>query len=131
MDVPLHNSRIKFSWSRLARAHTRSVAKMNNISWYESNHKLALIPGSCAGRERGNLVHTVCIRIFLGVCKISFVTLLNFVSHLILQSDTCHLYFGNYYSSTSTQPCETNANSWLGTFVKMHALQHSTMQDKI
>ena len=48
---------------------------------------LALIPGSCVSRRRGSLVHTVCIHTvlgFLGLCKMFFVTLLNFVSHLIL-----------------------------------------------
>ena len=69
---------------------------------YMHYRSLALIPGSCVSRERGSLVHTVCICTvlgFIGVCNISFVTLLNFVSHLKI---SCHQHFGNFYCSTST-----------------------------
>ena len=33
---------------------------------YSTNKSLALIPGSCVSRERGSLVHTVCILTVLG-----------------------------------------------------------------
>ena len=73
-----------------------------------------LIQGLCVSKESGSLVHTVCIYTlirFLGVCKLSFFTPLQFVGHLILVIYTVR--------STSIQPCETNRNSWLGTLAKV------------
>ena len=51
---------------------------------------ICLDPRLLCSRERGSLVHTVFTHTvlgFLGVCKVSFVALLKFVSHLILANE--------------------------------------------
>lgn len=44
---------------------------------------------------------------------------MSFCESLDTSKDTCYLHFGNSYCSTSTQPCETNANSGLGTLSRL------------
>ena len=55
--------------------------------------KLASVPGCCVSRERASLVcHSIA-------WSISFIVILSFVSHLLLQKHMCCLHFHNFYCS--------------------------------
>ena len=143
-DSPSWGNRPVLEWHIYYKSLIEEIdnIRISTTRWYRFSWRclpalqyssLALIPGSCVSRERGILVHTVCIRTvlgFLGVCKISFVTLLKFVSHLILPNKNPVIYILVKASSLVGQMLTV---SWAPRQVSwgQNALQHSTLQDKI
>ena len=95
------------------------------------NIDLALIPGSCVSKERGSVVRTVCIHRFW-VCKISFITLLNFLRHLIPIPVIHILVIVTVVQAPNLvrQMLTVGRVPWQVSW-DQNALQHSTMQDKI